>query len=44
MHVEGLADPIAYVDELTGLPEEDIAKIMGGNMMELLGITAPAPA
>ena len=33
-HVEGLADPLSYVDELAGLPEEDIRKIMGGNMME----------
>ena len=39
-HVEGMADPLAYVDELAGLPEEDIRKIMGGNMMELLGIGA----
>jgi predicted TIM-barrel fold metal-dependent hydrolase len=43
-HVEGLADPIAYVDELAGLPDDDIAKIMGGNMMGLLGINAPTPA
>lgn len=41
-HVEGLADPITYVDELEGLPQEDIEKIMGGNMMRLLGIEAPA--
>jgi predicted TIM-barrel fold metal-dependent hydrolase len=39
-HVEGMADPITYVDELKGLPEDDIRKIMGGNMMELLGIGA----
>jgi len=39
-HVEGMADPLTYVDELAGLPEEDIRKIMGGNMMELLGIGA----
>lgn len=43
-HVEGLADPISYVDELAGLPDEDIAKIMGGNMMRLLGIEAPVGA
>ena len=39
-HVEGLADPISYVDELTGLADSDVRKIMGGNMMELLGLTA----
>ena len=43
-HVEGLANPISYVDELVGLPEEDIRKIMGGNMMDLLGTKVPAPA
>jgi predicted TIM-barrel fold metal-dependent hydrolase len=43
-HVEGMADPITYVDELAGLSEADIAKIMGGNMMRLLGIDAAVPA
>jgi predicted TIM-barrel fold metal-dependent hydrolase len=37
-HVEGMADPLSYVDELRGLPEEDIEKVMGGNMMGLLGL------
>jgi hypothetical protein len=27
---------------LAGLPEEDIQKIMGGNMIDLLGIKVPA--
>lgn len=39
-HVEGLADPLSYVDELQGLPDADIRKIMGGNMMGLLGVAA----
>jgi predicted TIM-barrel fold metal-dependent hydrolase len=39
-HVEGLAEPLSYLDELTGLPDEDIRKIMGGNMMELFGLVA----
>lgn len=43
-HVEGLADPITYVDELQGLADEDVRKIMGGNMMDLIGITAGAKA
>jgi len=37
-HVEGLADPVSYVDELKGLPDDDVRKIMGGNMIDLLGI------
>ena len=37
-HVEGMADPLSYVDELQGLPEDDIRKIMGGNMMDLMGL------
>jgi predicted TIM-barrel fold metal-dependent hydrolase len=41
-HVEGLAQPLSYVDELAGLPEADIQKIMGGNMIDLLGIKVPA--
>ena len=43
-HIEGLADPLSYVDELKGLPEDDIRKIMGGNMIDLLGLKVPAPA
>ena len=38
-HVEGMADPLSYVHELEGLPQDDIRKIMGANMMELLGVT-----
>ena len=41
-HVEGMSDPLSYVDELKGLPEEDVKKVMGGNMMGLLGIPVPA--
>ncbi|MGH9193809.1 MAG: amidohydrolase family protein, partial [Acidimicrobiales bacterium] len=37
-HVEGLADPLSYLDELQGLAEEDLRKIMGANMMNLLGV------
>ncbi len=39
-HAEGLAEPLSYLDTLAGLPEEDIAKIMGGTMMELLKVPA----
>lgn len=41
-HVEGMSDPLSYVDELAGLPEEDIRKVMGGNMMDLLGLGVDA--
>ena len=37
-HPEGLADPVSYVDELAGLPEESIRKIMGGNLASLVGV------
>ena len=38
-HVEGMADPLSYVDELQGLPDDDVRKVMGGNMMGLMGLT-----
>lgn len=40
-HPEGLADPISYVDELKGLPDDVARKIMGGNLAELMGVTVP---
>lgn len=43
-HVEGLADPISWADELHGMDEETLRKVMGGNMMGLLGISAGVPA
>jgi predicted TIM-barrel fold metal-dependent hydrolase len=33
-HPEGMSDPLSYVDELEGLPQDDIAKVMGGNLAE----------
>ncbi len=40
-HPEGIADPVEYAvfaqDEL-GLPEADVARVMGGNMYELMGV------
>ena len=41
-HPEGMADPISFVDELEGLPEEDIAKVMGGNLARLMNVGVPA--
>jgi predicted TIM-barrel fold metal-dependent hydrolase len=37
-HPEGMADPITYVDELEGMPRDDVVKIMGGNLGGLMGI------
>ena len=37
-HPEGLADPVTYVDELEGLDEEAVAKIMGGNLARLMNV------
>ena len=38
-HPEGMADPISFVDELAGLPQGDVAKVMGGNLNGLLGLS-----
>jgi predicted TIM-barrel fold metal-dependent hydrolase len=37
-HPEGLAEPASYVDELAGLPDESIRKIMGANLAALMGV------
>lgn len=37
-HPEGLADPLSFVDDLAGLAEADVAKIMGGNLARLMGV------
>lgn len=39
-HPEGLAEPTGYVDRLAGLSQEEIAKVMGGNMAEILRLAA----
>ena len=39
-HPEGLADPITFVDDLEGLPADDIAKVMGGNLARLMKVPA----
>ncbi|HEX3842292.1 MAG TPA: amidohydrolase family protein [Acidimicrobiales bacterium] len=41
-HPEGLADPLSFVDELTSIPDADVAKIMGGNLNQLMGFGAAA--
>jgi len=37
-HPEGLADPASYVDELAGLPDDAVRRIMGGNLARLMGV------
>jgi predicted TIM-barrel fold metal-dependent hydrolase len=37
-HPEGLADPATYVDELEGLDDESVRKIMGGNLAHLMNV------
>ncbi|HUY65177.1 MAG TPA: amidohydrolase family protein [Acidimicrobiales bacterium] len=41
-HPEGLADPLSFVDELTSVPHDDVAKIMGGNLGRLMGVGVAA--
>ena len=41
-HPEGMADPVSFVDDLAGLPHDDIAKIMGGNLAALVGLDQAA--
>ena len=43
-HPEGLKDPITFVDDLSDFGEEDIAKIMGGNLMKLMKVSNPVSA
>jgi predicted TIM-barrel fold metal-dependent hydrolase len=37
-HPEGLAEPASSDDELAGLPDEDVRKIMGGNLARLMNV------
>ena len=37
-HPEGLADPISFVDELEGMPQDEVRQVMGGNLARLLHI------
>jgi hypothetical protein len=39
-HPEGIADPLSYVEDLAGLPHDDVARIMGGNLAEVMGVAA----
>jgi predicted TIM-barrel fold metal-dependent hydrolase len=37
-HPEGLAEPATYINELEGLSEETVRKIMGGNLAKLMNV------
>jgi predicted TIM-barrel fold metal-dependent hydrolase len=39
-HPEGKYDPVSFVDELDGLPEADVAKVMGGNLARIMKVAA----
>jgi predicted TIM-barrel fold metal-dependent hydrolase len=41
-HPEGLADPVSYADELEGLDDESVRKIMGGNLASLMNMSEVA--
>ena len=43
-HPEGLADPIAFVEELSALPSAEVAKVMGGNLGRLMKTPAKKAA
>jgi predicted TIM-barrel fold metal-dependent hydrolase len=37
-HPEGMSDPISFVDDLDGLPQDQVAKVMGGNLSRLMNV------
>jgi predicted TIM-barrel fold metal-dependent hydrolase len=43
-HPEGLKDPLALVDDLAGMSDEDVEKIMGANMLKLFKVSGRVPA
>jgi predicted TIM-barrel fold metal-dependent hydrolase len=44
-HPEGLAEPCSYLDHLPpGLPDEQVAGIMGGNLAAIMRVDAGVPA
>jgi predicted TIM-barrel fold metal-dependent hydrolase len=43
-HPEGLHDPLSFAQEVTSLPVDDQAKIMGGNLNKLMGFAPDSRA
>ncbi len=41
-HPEGLADPVSYADELKGLDDDSVRRIMGGNLAKLMNVAEVA--
>jgi len=41
-HPEGLADPLAFVDDLNGLTDDEIRLVMGGNLAHLMQVDTAA--
>ncbi len=41
-HPEGLASPVSYLDALEGAPEDDVRKVMGGNLARLMNVSVAA--
>ena len=41
-HPEGMYDPMGFVDQLEGLPEDDKAKVMGGNLNRIMKVPVAA--
>src|SRR5262249_20732431 len=39
-HPEGMSDQISFVAALDGLPDDDVRRVMGANMVELLGLAS----
>jgi predicted TIM-barrel fold metal-dependent hydrolase len=39
-HPEGMYDPVTYVDDIASLPKADQAKIMGGNLAQIMKVAA----
>ncbi len=37
-HIEGMSEPLSYVDELEGLSQEEVAQVMGGNLAEAMKV------
>jgi predicted TIM-barrel fold metal-dependent hydrolase len=41
-HPEGMVDPVSFVEDLRGLPDEEIAAVMGENLNRLVGLGTAA--
>ena len=37
-HIEGMSEPLSYVDELEGLSHDEMARVMGGNLAEAMKV------